>query len=314
MENFVYYLFFGVIFIVAIGYLFIKKGGLNKMKTHGKNGVLMMYARDLTKEAAEKKLDPIIGRKDEIAQTIQILARRNKNNPVLVGKAGVGKTAIVEGLAHAIVNGDVPNQLKNKKVIALDLSGILAGTKYRGEFEQRLKQISDEIISSNRVIILFIDEIHTLAEAGEAEGAIEASDILKPALARGELQVVGATTLGEYKKYISPDTTLARRFEPVIVEEPSEDQTLEILRGIKGKYEKYHRVKIADESLRYAISEAKNKIPERSFPDKAIDIIDEASARISLKRVEDSNEELIVKKDDIDEVVKERVESIQAGL
>jgi len=229
-----------------------------------------------------------------------------------VGKAGVGKTAIVEGLAMAINKGDVPEQLLNKKVLSLDLSGILAGTKYRGEFEQRLKKITDEIIASNRIIILFIDEIHTIAEAGDAEGAIEASDILKPALASGELQVVGATTPEEYKEYISPDATLARRFESVIVNEPTKEQTLEILQGIRSKYENYHKVKISDEALSSAISLASEKMPSKAFPDKAIDLIDEASASVSLRKIKGEESESVVGVVDIEEVVKERQVSIKS--
>ena len=309
------YIIVGAAVIVISGCIFLYKkyfkGSGGKFSS---GSTLAMFSRDLTQEAKNKTLDPVIGREDEIEEVIQILARRNKNNPVLVGKAGVGKTAIVEGLARAIIALDVPKQLENKRVLSLDLSGILAGTKYRGEFEQRLKSIADEIIVSNREIILFIDEIHTLAQAGDAEGAIEASDILKPALARGELQVVGATTLEEYKEFITPDPTLARRLETVMVEEPNHDETLKILQGIRSKYENYHKVKISNEALEIAITESDKKMPNRSFPDKAIDLIDEASAKVSLKNNKNGEDTPAVEKKDVLEVLEERIESIDAGL
>ena len=215
--------------------------------------ILEQYAKNLTMLAREGKLEPVIGREKEIRKVIQILSRKSKNNPVLVGKAGVGKTAIVEGLAQSIVEGRIPPILKSKQVLALDLSSIIAGTKFRGEFEKRLLAIRDEIIASNRSIILFIDEIHTLAEAGEASGALDADDILKPALARGDLQVVGATTNQEYDTYISRDSTLARRLQLVPVSEPTPKETLDILRGIKEEYEQFHGVRILDEALHSAV-------------------------------------------------------------
>lgn len=250
-----------------------------------RSSILSLYSRDLTALALQNKLDPVIGREDEISKVIQILSRRTKNNPVLLGEAGVGKTAIVEGLAEAIVKKQVPTNIQNKRVLALDLSGILAGTKYRGEFEERLKKVVNEIIAREREIILFIDEIHSLSEAGEATGAIGAVDILKPALSRGELQMVGATTIGEYKKFIEPDVTLERRFQPVIVGEPTREQTIEILKGIKNKYEEYHHVKIPNEFIDEIVDYSKD-FKGRVYPDKAIDLMDEAAAKVSLKMVE----------------------------
>lgn len=268
---------------------------------------LNLYARDLTLLASEEKLDPVIGREEEIDRVIQVLSRRHKNNPVLVGKSGVGKTAIAEGLAIAIVKGEVPKPLLHKRVLALDLPSIVAGTKYRGEFEQRLKRIADEIIASQRSIILFIDEIHTLSEAGEATGAIGADDILKPALARGDLQVIGATTREEYIKFIKRDPTLDRRLHPILVDEPTEEETLEILRGIRGRYEQYHNVKISDEAIREAVAIAAKKIPGKAFPDKAIDLIDEAASMLSLQRVEQEadGEEPVVRPEHIRKIFQE---------
>lgn len=240
------------------------------------------YSRDLTQLAREKRLDPVIGREGEIIKVIQILSRRNKNNPILIGRAGVGKTAIAEGLAQAIVNKRVPPTLYNKSVLSLDLTSILAGTKYRGEFEERLKKITSEISSRHRDIILFIDEIHMLSEAGQAEGAMNAADILKPMLAKGELQVVGATTPREYDKYIKDDLTLDRRLQPIFVNEPSSAETEKILRGVRTVYEKYHNVIIDDAALSAAVS-ATAKITSRANPDKAIDAIDEACSKAKME-------------------------------
>ncbi len=249
---------------------------------------LGQYSRDLTKMALEKKLDPVIGRKKEIRRVIQLLSRRTKNNPVLIGNAGVGKTAIVEGLAERIVKKQVPSVLYDKRVLALDLSAILAGTKYRGEFEDRLKKVTDEIMAANQMIILFIDEIHILAQAGEAEGAINASDILKPLLARGELHVVGATTGDEYEKYIKKDKTLDRRLQPVFIGELSPVEVKETLVGIKKIYENFHQVKILESALTEAISGTKN-IKNRSYPDKAIDALDEACSKVRLDNLDGKN-------------------------
>lgn len=250
-----------------------------------KGSILGLYSQDLTIMARNSKLDPVIGREDEIERVIQILSRRTKNNAVLVGDSGVGKTAIVEGLANLIANGDVPDPIKGKRILALDLSGLVAGTKYRGEFEKRLKAILDEVISSERRIILFIDELHTLAEAGEASGAIDAADILKPALARGELQAIGATTKKEYEEYILQDVTLERRFQPVLVNEPNEEQTLAIITGLRHRYELHHKVKFSDEALKAAVHLSANALKDRHFPDKAIDAMDEAGARVRLATI-----------------------------
>jgi len=246
---------------------------------------ITQFGRDLTKEAKDGNLDPIIDREKEIERVIRILSRRTKNNPVLIGDPGVGKTAIVEGLAQKIISGDVPETLKDKQVIALDLTGMIAGTKYRGEFEARVKKLLDEIIKKSRKIILFIDEMHTLVGAGAAEGAIDAANILKPALAKGELQVVGATTLDEYRKHVEKDPALERRFQPVMVNEPSVELTIKILKGIKDKYEAHHRVKIPDTALEAAANLSHRYISDRFLPDKAIDLMDEAAAKVRLRLI-----------------------------
>src|ERR1700732_3121306 len=243
---------------------------------------LKKYARDLTEAAREGKLDPVIGRDEEIRRTIQVLSRRTKNNPVLIGEPGVGKTAIVEGLALRIVNGDVPESLKDKRLLALDLGALLAGSKYRGEFEERLKAVLQEIQAASGGIIVFIDELHTLGGAGQAAGAMDASNMLKPALARGELHCVGATTLDEYRKNIEKDGALERRFQPIYVGEPSVEDTISILRGIKEKYELHHGVRITDGAIVAAATLANRYITDRFLPDQAIDLMDEASARLHM--------------------------------
>lgn len=253
-----------------------KPGGRNKPST------LEQYSRDLTALAREGRLDPVIGREDEIRRVIQILSRRTKNNPCLIGEPGVGKTAVVEGLALRIVSGEVPFTVQNKRVLTLDLSGMVAGSKYRGEFEERIKKVIREVIEDGNVI-LFLDELHTIIGAGGAEGAIDASNILKPSLARGEIQMIGATTIAEYRKYVEKDAALERRFQPVNVEEPTEEEAVRILDGIKGKYEEHHKVKILPEAVEAAVRLSSRYINDRNLPDKAIDLIDEASASARLK-------------------------------
>ena len=263
-------------------------GGTANAGTDNKDGgkenesMLSQFGRDLTKLAKDGKIDPVIGRQKEIERVIQILSRRTKNNPCLIGEPGVGKTAIAEGLALKIVSGEVPELLKDKKIYSLDLTGMVAGTKYRGDFEERIKKVIDEVKNANDVI-LFIDEVHTLIGAGSAEGAADAANILKPSLARGELQIIGATTIEEYRKHIEKDAALERRFQPVMVDEPSQEEAIEILKGIKDKYEAHHKVKINDEAIESAVKLSTRYIGDRYLPDKAIDLIDEAASRVRLR-------------------------------
>ena len=238
------------------------------------------YSRDLTEMAREGKLDPVVGRAEEVESTIEILARRTKNNPVLIGDPGVGKTAIVEGLAQRIVNDEVPEALAGKRVLVLDLSGLVAGTQYRGQFEERLKKVIDEAREVSEDQILFIDELHTVVGAGASEGSMDASNMLKPALARGELRLVGATTVDEYRKNIEKDAALERRFQPVLVGEPSVDDAVEILRGLKDRYEEHHRVKITEEAIVAAAELSDRYVTDCFLPDKAIDLMDQAAARV----------------------------------
>ena len=251
-------------------------------RTASRTPTLDQLAIDLTETARAGKLDPVIGRQKEIERVMQILSRRTKNNPALIGEPGVGKTAIVEGLAHQIVGGDVPETLEGKRIVALDIGAVVAGTKYRGEFEERLKKVIDEIKSSGNCI-LFIDEFHTIVGAGAAEGAVDAANLLKPSLSRGDLQCIGATTLDDYRKYVERDAALERRFQPVLVEEPSVDETLDILRGIKERYEEHHQLMISDEALSSAATLSARYIPDRFLPDKAIDLVDEAASRVRIK-------------------------------
>ncbi len=256
----------------------------NKKRNYGTTQTLNQYSRDLTYLAKEGKLDPVVGRETEIMRVVQILSRRTKNNPCLIGEPGVGKTAIAEGLALRIVNGDVPDTVRNKRVVTLDLAGMVAGSKYRGEFEERIKRVIKEVIDDGN-IYLFLDEIHTLIGAGGAEGAIDASNILKPSLSRGEIQLIGATTIAEYRKYIEKDAALERRFQPVMVEEPTESEAVEILNGVAYKYEEHHKVTITQDAIEAAVKLSDRYINDRNLPDKAIDLIDEASAAIRLKNM-----------------------------
>ncbi len=273
----------------------------------GKSGdALEQFGRDLTAAAREGKLDPVIGRSKEIQRVIQILSRRTKNNPALIGDPGVGKTAVVEGLAQKIVAGDVPETLKDKRVVSLDLTGMIAGTKYRGEFEERIKKVIEEL-TANKDTILFIDEMHMLMGAGAAEGAADAANILKPALSRGEVQVIGATTLDEYRKNIEKDAALERRFQPVQIDEPSPEDAVEILKGLRDRYEAHHRIKIPDEAIEAAVKLSVRYVTGRFLPDKAIDVIDEACSRVrlstlttppDLKQMEDEITAIAAKKEE----------------
>ena len=247
-----------------------------------KGAVLEQFGTDLTAQAAEGKLDPVIGRKEEISRLMQVLSRRTKNNPCLVGEPGVGKTAVIEGLAQQIASGMVPDDMKEKRILTMDLAAMIAGSKYRGEFEERMKRLIQEVKAAGNVI-LFLDEVHTIIGAGGAEGAMDASNILKPSLARGELQLIGATTIGEYRKYIEKDAALERRFQPITVEEPTEDQCLEILEGLASRYEAHHHVEIEKDALKAAVKLSARYVSDRFLPDKAIDVLDEACSRVSLR-------------------------------
>jgi len=285
-------------------------GGPSKGRSRSQTPVLDQFGRDLNNLAEEGKLDPVVGRDKEVERVIQILSRRTKNNPVLIGEPGVGKTAIAEGLAERIVAGKVPETLKDRRVVALDLGALVAGSKYRGEFEDRLKKVMEEIRQSGNVI-LFIDEMHTIIGAGAAEGAIDASNILKPALARGELQAIGATTIDEYRKHVEKDAALERRFQPIMVEEPTTEEALAILRGLRDRYEAHHRVEITDEALNAAVTLSDRFVSDRFLPDKAIDVIDEAASRVRMKAFV-APPDLKKLEDRLDEVRKEKEGAITA--
>mgnify|MGYP004522544691 FL=1 len=276
-----------------------------------KKGVLEQFGTDLTEQAAEGKLDPVIGREQEIGRLMQILSRRTKNNPCLVGEPGVGKTAVIEGLAQRISGGLVPEGMKEKKIFTMDLASMIAGSKYRGEFEERMKKLIQEVKAAGNVI-LFLDEVHTIIGAGGAEGAMDASNILKPSLARGEIQLIGATTIGEYRKYIEKDAALERRFQPVTVEEPTKEQCLEILEGLKSRYENHHHVTVEQEALESAVALSVRYVNDRFLPDKAIDVLDEACSKVSLRgfKVPDSIEEL---EQVIDNLKIQKEEAIREG-
>src|SRR5688500_5852956 len=280
--------------------------GESSKSSKSKTPALDSFGRDLTALARQGELDPVIGRENEIERAIQILCRRTKNNPVLLGEAGVGKTAIVEGFAQRVVDGNVPELLADRRIVVLDLAMMVAGTKYRGQFEERIKAVMNEVRRAKNTI-LFIDELHTLVGAGGAEGAIDASNVLKPALSRGEIQCIGATTYDEYRKYIEKDAALARRFQEIIVNPPSKDEAIEILKGLRDRYEAHHRVQITDAALRSAVDLSDRYISGRCLPDKAIDVIDEAGARIRLKamtrppnlaEIEEQIERLSIQKDE----------------
>ena len=281
----------------------------NKKDSYNQTNTLNQYGNDLTKKAKEGKIDPVIGRKEEIERIVQVLSRRSKNNPCLIGEPGVGKTAIVEGLASKIVFGDVPETLKNKRVVNMDISAMVAGAKYRGDFEERIKKAIDEVKKVGDIII-FIDEIHTIVGAGAAEGAIDAANILKPLLARGEIQLIGATTIHEYRKYIEKDSALERRFSPVTVSEPSEIDAIKILEGLRDKYEAHHGVKISDEAIRASVNLSSRYVNDRFLPDKAIDLIDEAASKAKLK-IYTEPDDLKKLEEKINEVAKEKDEAIR---
>jgi len=274
------YIVVGLVVILVGFFAYAKQGG-----NFERGGYLLRYGEDLTKKAEKGEIGPVIGRAEEIRKIVRTLGRRQKNNVVLIGKAGVGKTAIAEGLAIAIAEGRVPRTIRNKRVYMLDVAGLVAGTKYRGDFEKRLNGILSEVKAQGRNVILFIDELHALSVAGQAEGAMNAGDMLKPALARGELQMVGTTTPFEYEKYIKTDLTLERRFQPVLVSEPTKEETRKILGGIKSRFEAFHGLSVAEDALDAAVELSDVYLKDRNYPDKAIDLLDETMSSVALKRL-----------------------------
>lgn len=296
------------IILIFLGFFYLMKdknsseGHYSKSNSSAHN-IDSKFALDLTALAREGKLDPVVGRDKEIRKVIQVLSRRRKNNIILFGRAGIGKTAIAEGLAIAIADKKVPANLLGKTVLKIELSSILAGTKYRGEFEKRFKELIDNIIATEKQIIVFMDEIHTIVQAGGTEGAVDADDIIKSPLARGELQMIGTTTIGEYKKYIEPDKTLTRRFEGYLIKEPDKKTTIEMLEALKKGYEEYHKVKISSAITKKIVDKTAN-IKDRAYPDKAIDVLDEVAAQVRLNNI-DSNKVISVTNKDLDEVLKE---------
>ncbi|MFA6307290.1 MAG: AAA family ATPase [Patescibacteria group bacterium] len=293
-----------LILILAAFYLLRGKNKHNKTEHNlGSANFINNFSLDLTALAREGKLDPVVGRDKEIRKVIQVLSRRRKNNIIIFGRAGIGKTAIAEGLALAIAKGKVPKNLADKVILKIDISSVLAGTKYRGDFEKRFKELIDNVIAMNKRIIVFMDEIHTIVQAGGTEGSIDADDIIKAPLARGELQMIGTTTVEEYKKYIEPDKTLTRRFEGYLMEEPDKNTTIKMLEALKKGYEDYHKVSIGSDIIKQIV-EGTAKIKDRAFPDKAIDILDEVAAQVRLNNI-DSNKIIKVKASDLKEVLRE---------
>lgn len=297
---------FAFIAILIVAYLFFR-GKVGGSILTSATPILSGFSRDLTEAAKHKELDPVIGRGQEISRLTMVLSKRTKNNAVLIGEPGVGKTTVVEGLAQNIANRTVPSELYDKRVLALDLNSLLAGTKYRGEFEGRVKRITEEITASKRSIVLFIDEIHNLIDAESSGESISIGDIFKPAMARGELQIIGATTQEEYDTYFSKDLAFKRRLQPIYVKEPDREETFRILQGIRSRYEDYHRVRVSDEALRACIEQSAEMLPGRSFPDKAIDLMDEASSKSRLECVAGPNSVAVT---DVDI---EDIRSIAAG-
>ncbi len=283
IQSFILNIWTLVIVLALAGVYLVWYLRVKEFKGMGGSSILSTYTKDLTAEARAGKIEPIMGREEEIERTIHILSRKTKNNPILLGAPGVGKTAVVEGLVLRIAAGDVPENLKTKRVLALDLGGLISGTKYRGEFEERVKKILTEVLAAKRQIILFIDEVHMIVQAKGSEGALNVSDILKPALARGDLQAIGATTSQEYERFIRPDDALDRRFQPVAINEPKAADALEILRGIIPAYEKHHSVQYSPEALKVAVDLSVKYIKDRNLPDKAIDLIDEAGAKVGIE-------------------------------